>query len=248
MPYKTTLTRKAILISSSNTCYGHLPGADQDVARFSDFLLSDFGGAWEAEEIGILFTPSRGELEPRLEEASAADYVFISFAGHGQHVVGGSLNDTRIILNDSEEMFVHELNPRNRRHLVVVDACRTLVEIEPVAKLGSLAEAVCYPTTNRLACRERFDAAVAQAEEGRVVAYSCGVNQSAGESVGGGFFSRFLVEGAEQACIRSRERGVLFVREAFSIAQTETLRKNSPQRPVLEAGRRIRHFPFAVVA
>jgi hypothetical protein len=248
MPYESTLTRKAILIASPDTHYGPLPGAVLDVERFNDFLRSDYGGAWEEEEISILFGPSLKQVQEELAAAEDGDYVFISFSGHGEHCRSGSLNDTRLILTDSDRIFVYDLNPRNPRHLVVVDACRRVLDTQTIVKLGALDEARLGPSTNRLACRKLFDRLVLEAEEGRVVMYSCDVNQAAGETRNGGFFSRFLVQKARAVCEASSEGGVIQVPDAFEMAKQETNLRNAPQRSVLEAGRRTRHFPFAVVA
>ena len=78
-------TRSALLIASANSKYGFLPGAGTDVKRFSAFLHSDHGGAWEQSEIAILLDPTLIRQSPgRIGRPLLADNHFA--AGKRQDV------------------------------------------------------------------------------------------------------------------------------------------------------------------
>jgi hypothetical protein len=250
------MTRKAIIIAAHDTVYGPLPGALADTELYKEFLISPFGGAWTDSEVQVLLTPSLSKVQGALDAAQYTDYVFIAFSGHGEHVVGKSLNETRVCLNNSEDMSIIDLNPRSRRHIVVIDACRkvrTITEtIEKMARAMFASESL-LPDSQK--CRELFDSAINDAEEGRIVIYSCQENQSAGEDSKGGVFTRALVQAGESWSVGTHRsqfgrgtRAVLGLDIAFEKAKTETYRVNAPQSPTWTPGRRMRHFPFAVVA
>jgi hypothetical protein len=78
------------------------------------------------------------------------------------------------------------------------------------------------------------------------------VNEAAGETQNGGDFSRALLRHAEswaeRATFYARTRATesLSIREAFDGAVSVLKSRRSAQTPVLEEGRRLRSFPFAV--
>lgn len=242
------MTRQALLVASPNAGNQALPGARLDVENIKEYLLSTTGGAWEESEISTVLDPTKAQLDTALNKLRYVDYAFITFSGHGFHSVGRSQSETRICLTRTEECSVQDINPRNNRHFVVIDACRAIVRIqlnEERSMNFSRANAMKY--ASRQDIRAAFDAAVMAAEMGRVVAYSCGINQSAGEdSTFGGVFSSELVSEASRWSISANPRAILHVPEAFRLAEAATYRKNAPQRPEIELGRRMYHFPFAL--
>jgi len=180
---------------------------------------------------------------------SGVDYAFVSFSGHGEHVAGGQLSETRVCLTSTEDCPVDAINPRNRRHFAVVDTCRTLVVIQDLVEVQSRMCALANAKTfmSRAAVRAKFDEAVQAAEEGRVVVYSCKINQSAGDPPGlGGIFTSALIGEAGRMAIAATPGQVLSIPEVFAAAAAVTTRKNYPQQPELDEGRRRRSFPFAI--
>jgi hypothetical protein len=242
-----TIARKALLIASPSVAPA-LPGTLADVRNFRGFLTSLHGGAWDEREIVTLVDPSRSQLLSRLREMRDADYAFITFGGHGYHLQNGSQSDTKICLTESDSCLVYEVNPGNKRHFVAVDSCRGIVEKEFFEeRFNALENFSARARIDREFVRDAFDKAVMAAEEGRVVAYSCGINQDAGDNSRlGGVFSNALTSEAMRWSMSASGNAVLSVTAAFESAKTVTLRRNSPQRPELEAGRRLRSFPFAI--
>jgi len=244
-------TRRAILIESSQTKHGDLPGAREDVKNLRKYLLTNIGGAWVSSEIVILSTPSKSVVQSAIEDARKIDYVIMSFSGHGHHKVGKDLDETSLILNNHEEIPVHELNPCNDRGVLIVDACRgiTPVLVEEKKSFFAKAAASVLPWT-RAKFREYYDLAIAHADKGQSVLYSCNVEESAGDTPSGGLFSRSLIRCADnwgQLHETSTNRGVYTVRETFDCAAAATTTRRPQQHPQYNE-RRIRQFPFAVVA
>jgi hypothetical protein len=240
-------TRRALLIASPDIPNDLLPGARQDVSNFETFLLSLEGGSWNRSEITKLFNPTKTDLLRAVYAMQGTDYAFITFSGHGAHHSSKELNDTSLQLTRVETCYVSEVNPQNERHTLIVDTCRALVQIkEELLKRAFAANEAVGGKISVQQSRGLFDDAFAAADAGRVVAYSCQVGQAAGESASGGVFSRALVDEASAWATQASSRQVLSVKDAFTLAQTKTYRTNAPQLPVLEAGRRLRHFPFAV--
>lgn len=241
------MTRKALLVASPNA-YTPLPGARRDLDNFRTFLKSNAGGAWDDEEIITLIDPSKAQLLLELIFMKSVDYAFVTFSGHGSHVVDRGLSETRICLTSTVDCSVQEINPQNERHFVVIDACRAIVNIELLEERQNLAlmtKATAYATRTNV--RAAFDQAVRSAEAGRVVAYSCQIDQAAGEDATlGGIFSSALISKAGELAMAAKPCLPLSISDVFDEAARVTYERNAPQRPQLEAGRRLRHFPFAI--
>lgn len=240
-------TRRALLIASPDIPNETLPGARQDVYNFENFLLSLEGGAWDQDEITKLFNPTKTDLTQSVRAMAGSDYAFITFSGHGAHHVNNELNDTSLKLTRYESCYVFEVNPQNKRHTLIVNTCRAIVQItEEILKRAMFAANAARAEITRQQARALFDETFSAADEGRVIAYSCKVGQAAGESSSGGYFSRALVGEASAWANQAAAKQVLSVKDTFDLAQAKTYKVNAPQWPVLEAGRRLRHFPLAI--
>ena len=245
------LTRAAILIESSNIPReSDLPGARLDVTNWRQHLCSDYGGAWDAAEITILNTPTWASLKGLLSQHSNTDYVFIIFSGHGYHVVGKDIDETRICLTGSDEIPVASVNPGNPRCTFVVDSCRGVVREEDLSVPKIAMESLMQKTaSSRDAYRRTFDQAIQQCERGVIRLYSCDLEESAHESSrSGGYFSTFLMACCDNWHDRTSERSYYPMDLAHRCAAGRTTGKVPQQHPQYEGGRRRKHFPLAVYA
>jgi hypothetical protein len=244
-------TRAAILIESSDISGEQdLPGARVDVENWRKHLLSKQGGAWESSEITVLNKPNWSTLHRLLEECKKTDYVFITFSGHGYHLSGKGIEETRICLTASDEIAVVSINPGNPRCTFVIDSCRGVVREEELLHEAAEAKSLMKKeASDKFEYRKIFDSAVQQGERGVIRLFSCDLDEAAGESKrSGGYFSRFLVDCCED-WYRETEHGKSFyypINYAHNKAAKITTSKNPQQHPQYEGGRRRKHFPLAV--
>lgn len=242
-------TRKAILIGAPDADPENpLPGVEKDIQSVKDFLLSNQGGKWYEKEITILINPDKSLVEHHLLLASNADYVFILCAGHGEHQYGENIDDTVIHINEKETMSISSINPKNRRHLVISDTCRQLKRIGVAAMLSMQKSlALVSESKDYINYREIFDKSLLNCSEGRIVAYSCDINQSAGEDYSGGYFTQSLINSPTHFSPKDNSYDIVNIKQAFDYAKKATYNKNAPQNPVFVAGRRNDFYPFAIV-
>jgi hypothetical protein len=89
--------------------------------------------------------------------------------------------------------------------------------------------------------RNLYMNSVAAAESGLVKIFVTRVDSSA---AGAHSFTRHLLN--ETNIWISKNRGILYLREAVELARYSMKLENPQQQPEYEGGRRMRHFPFAV--
>lgn len=243
------MKRKALLIEASATPgETALPGAAKDPDVIKRFLKSQAGGEWEESEIEILRNPSCFEVKLSVKLASVADYAFVAFSGHGHHVVGKGVDETRICLRDGQ-MSAYELNTGSDRCTVVIDACRKVTHlVENVEKYARARAMLFSNTLVKRGYRQYFDKQLEECGTGVIYLYSCNLNEAAGENSEGGFFTLFLVDSGEtwHDSQASRWNQCYTLEDSFKSAAAMTTKRQPQQHPVYDPGRRLDSFPFAV--
>lgn len=247
------MTRRAILIDAGGTPdkKGHLPGTTADVRAISSFLMSNPGGAWESSEIVILKDPSKYELRENLAAGRDHDYSFVAGAGHGHHIQGQGIDETRFCYNASDEIAAHDLNTGASRCTVMLDCCRHVTKYEPISVLESRSKALAKYAADRSTYlyRTAFDRTLSETESGCSYLYSCDLNQSAQESQAGGYYTQALIDSALSwhEGYRDGSPAVFDIWDAHNRASKRVTERESQQIPQSQFGRRQRFFPFAVV-
>ena len=211
--------------------------------------MSPKGGAWRDSEIVTLSHPTVAEVKEYLALAKECDYTFTAFSGHGHHVVGNGFNQTRVCLNDEEEMAARALCPGSPRSTVLIDSCRGLTVLLPRQLMESRLAKSYQLSLNRnvVDARAAFDRLVRRCERGAVYLYSCAIKQSAAEDENGqgGLFTLGLVRSAERW--EPSQPGYYYsVGNAFRAAAAFTTEENPQQTPRCIPGNLKRYFPFAV--
>lgn len=240
------MTRQAILIGAVNV-KPILPGVNQDLIDIKKYLISDAGGAWKEDEIIILKDESLEIVKRTIAAAKYKDYVFITCSGHGEHRLSSLTDNTVMYLNEKDTIQINEINPQNKRHLVIVDVCRTLVK--ELDRQSALYESRIYNSINKsyIDYRKVFENAVMQTTEGRIVVYSCNINQTAGDDGKGGVFTQELLKSHNNFRPNGSLYRIVDIEQAFAVAKEKTFEKNAPQTAVINAGRRRDYFPFAII-
>ncbi len=188
------MKRFALIIEASECpSETRLDGAKADAVAYHGWMYSKPGGDWYDSEIVTLHTPTINEVKRALYTAGKVDYAFVAFSGHGYH--SKELDFTKLCLRDGQ-MGVRDIIPDADRSTVVVDACRNVMqEIFTETAERSIAEVTRFSKMVRERnYRRLFEDRTAEAEKGPIFLYSCDLDESAGESRLGGYFSRFLVE------------------------------------------------------
>ena len=180
-----------------------------------------------------------------LRFAKSKDYVFIAFSGHGYHVKGRDVDQTKICLAGKDEVFVSQLNCGAPKMTLVIDSCRQVFHTDEMFEDSYAADSLSKSMRfmDRKAHRDLYDQEVELAPRGIEILYSCDFDESAGESTSGGYFTQGLIRSAGY---NNNRNGVLSVEKAFEMAKHYVKIKSIQQNPVFEGGRRIKHFPFAV--
>lgn len=245
-----TASRLAILVGDNQMSGTPLHGVTHDIQRMKNFLLSNNGGAWTSDEIIVVDYPtSENKLQTGIQEkTSQCNYTLFYFAGHGY--VSRQDSDTYICVGDNEEVNVRRLRISSDKQLVIIDACREYYDTEKIAKSMVLDESLAdlLPSDYRLRCRVLYEVCIQAAGGGTSRIYSCSEGEAAGEGRQGGYFTRELLDSTNdwirQSVDNNSQDMRLLIPDAFSLAYEDV--KIQGQTPVLENGRRIMSFPFAV--
>jgi len=245
------MKRGSIPIEASELCGGRIPGAKQDVDLLYELLASDLSGAWEAGEITILRNPSYNQIISAIAGLSSVAYGFISYSGHGYHAE--ELDETKICTIENQGkpywMSISQLVPRCSKYTLSIDCCRN-VKTEYFAEAIERKAAASFSLIQRpprYKYRQLFDSRVETAENGGTKMYSCNLNESAGETSRGGYFTRGLVKSAYDSEPSTNTNSLFLpMTGAFDTAYTYVQAKSPQQHPQFEPGRRNNYFPWAV--
>lgn len=241
------LSRKALIIGAPEV-KPPLPGVIIDVNDIQKFLKSPTGGAWLEAEIEVLMSPRAAEVEARLRLCRGKDYVLVTCSGHGAHWDRNDINSTFVYLQEKETMRIRDMNPGNPRFTIIADICREIVPLKLRESFEAMAKSMVFESAPDWSeARRLYDQAIMANPEGGIVAYSCDINQTAADDGTGGYFTQELLKAPLKLASPSAARRVVDIYDAFQYAKERTLKEHSPQRPVLDAGRRRHFYPFGIV-
>ncbi len=231
------MKRRAFLIGGDYKKPGdYLSGISADIAAWKQYLMSSYGGCWTGDEIVDLSGGSKEYISAVLQAGGMVDYSLVCFSGHGylaKDKCGFSV--TKVWINDVVEMSERELNPGSPWAMMLLDCCRKGPEHEKIAFAND--------SLNRsLQCNTRtmFDNELLKCERGLVTVYAADEGEGAADERS---FSRVLM-GVSKDKVGSSTNGVLHIDEAVRLASEEM---PPQQNPVYRGGRRLHHFPFAVM-
>lgn len=225
---------------------GFLTGVKPDMRKIKGHLLSPIGGLWNHSEIHELNNPTKEQVRCMHAQliAEGIDYLITFVGSHGFHYE--IENNSYVELAADNVMSEIELIPSAiRRQTLVLDACRRFdTHTFSAESLDTIME---KESSDFSRYRQEFDRALERTEYGRIVLYSCSVNETADDPL----FTSALVNEAVRWSknINSNNSDafmVLDIHDAFELARVITLNKNSQQHPEISAVRRKCYFPFAL--
>jgi len=182
------MRRKAVLIGNTTG----LQGVKVDIARFSDFLKSNSGGAWYDNEIEIIENERKSVLLQKIDalRKQAFDYVVVMFSGHG-----GQARQTILELNSLGETIEEtDLRRISSRQLNIYDCCRSILQ-EPITKSATVMLSESFRGSLDL-YRKRYDARIMQAIPQQALLYSCSIGQVSYDTPDGAVYLSNLLKAA----------------------------------------------------
>lgn len=243
------MKRIAILIGNDGGIRNYLPGVSQDMVNFTEYLKSDFGGAWEDNEIiiGKEWTTQSLEQEITFQKESGVEYFLIIFSGHGYAIKG---RDTYFELGDNDDLALSTLKRllQFNKSLIITDSCRKYIEI--LEKAYARDSLRFYSKANspfRQRYRQIYDQELQRLEMfHNTVILSTDLDECAYDTDEGGLYIKTLIETA-----RSVERygnpGIYSIREIHdTAAEKVAILKGYKQNPQIDSTSRIMTPPFGV--
>lgn len=182
-------TRRALVIGCPGTGDKQLTGVRTDVTNLTNFLKSERGGKWYDEEVTTLYNPTVEKVKAALS-SSVADYSFVYFAGHG---FTSNFLERMIWLKDGYGTDTSLLDSTPKQ-LVVIDACRTFVQV--IEGLPPQREPE-YDHFGGSPARRLFDWSIANSDAGKLIIHGTQSGTEAIETWRGGVFTQALLRGAK---------------------------------------------------
>lgn len=244
--------RRALIIHYSGDASNYLKGVSVDVANISRFLRSDYGGAWENDEITIAPNNCSAEwLENHLGyQEGFVDYYLIFYIGHGSYdgEIGPIywLNANEWICN----FWFQERIGGNAATMLVSDSCQVIEKLQKGGILDSRTFSATDLEFDRTECRKLYNEALRRLPKGMfVTASSVSPGEEATEdSKRGGYYIYSLLQTAESIVHNTEyQNGIYGIGYIHSVAseQVEQL-TNGKQTPDLKGYTRSSQPPFIV--
>jgi hypothetical protein len=230
------MKRKALLVGNTTG----LPGVKHDIERFSRFLQSNRGGAWQQTEIQVMVRPPLADLKNAIAQARLLrpDYMIVLFSGHG-----GYLRSTQLQINRSAELIdERELQELAPRQLNIYDCCRDVIT-ESLQKAEEALTAMALDSASGV--RQKYDNRIMQAAEQQALLYSCRIGESSIDTGDGALYLGELLASARTV---SYSNPFLTVGEAHEYAIEQLEKKQVKQHPDSHLGKYLtsRQLVFAM--
>ena len=243
--------RKALIIHNSGDASHFLKGVSVDIANICRFLLSNYGGAWEDNEITVAPDNSTAEwLENYFRNAGLVDYYLIFYTGHGSY---DEEKGPVYWLNHNEGIYNAWLQDRigeNTTTMLISDSCQVIEELEKGGILESRTFSAVDLETDSAKCRKLYNDVLRKLPKGMfVVASSVSPGEEAAEnSKFGGYYIHSLLQTAKDI-VQNQEyqNGVYGIGYIHSLAaeQVEQLSAGK-QTPYIEGYTRSSQPQFIV--
>ena len=230
------MKRLAFLIGGTyRASANRLSSVEEDIRAWRKFLVSPCGGSWKDCEIVDLSGKARNVIAAEIRRGGDADYSLVCFSGRGRLVKDRfGFSTTKLFVNDLDEMMEDECNPGSPWCTMVFDCSHKCPARERAAFAGKMP-GVSSPEDARV----RFEEEVLKCETGLVVVRAADAGGTVEDKRS---FSRTLMAVAQNP--DNYSGGFLRIDQAVRLAGNAMPKRHAP---VYEGGRRVRHFPFALL-
>lgn len=243
--------RKALIIHNSGDVSNFLKGVSVDIVNIRNFLLSDYGGAWEDNEITVAPNNCTAKwLEDYFRNAGLVDYYLIFYTGHGSYDEEKGpiywLNHNEGIYNAWLQAQIDE----NTTTMLISDSCQVIEKLEKGDILESRTFSAVDLEIDRAKCRELYSDALRKLPKGMfVTASSVSPGEEAAEnSKFGGYYIYSLLHAAKDI-VQNQEypNGIYGIGYIHSLATEQVKRLSAgKQTPYIEGYTRSSQPPFIV--
>lgn len=230
------MKRLAFLIGGTyRAAENRLSGVAEIIRAWRRFLTSPYGGSWTDDEIVDLSGEDKNAIVSEIRRGGEADYSLVCFFGHGRLAKDRfGFSAAKVFINDRDALQEDECNPGSPRCSMILDCSRK----RPSRDKVSFAKETPGESTRENA-RARFEEELLKCETGLAMVFAADDGEA---SADGRSFSRVLIAGAKDP--DNYSDGILRIDRAVRLAGNATPERRTP---VYEGGRRVLHFPFALL-
>lgn len=231
------MNRKAVLIGASAQG-SPLPGVENEIQSWSDFLMSVFGGCWHEGEIIQVLHPSLESVSEAIKQCHSCDFSLVCFFGHGR--IGKDemgFPETFLSLDEQNEISETDLNSGCPRHMLIMNCCRN-TRFAGRFKIPSIG---IGKTVFSDVIRKFYDLRILRCEEGYTKIYVPENDISSGNEPS--FTSKLLAMAVDFASNGSKS---LSMSDAIDRIVSNMKNVNHQHHPQYIGGRRLGHFVLSV--
>ena len=238
------MNKGILIIGNPGEGKNYCEGVEKDLKSYSNYFQSVRGGAWENDEIRILFQPSIKEMNREVEKLDSMEYSMVVFSGHGY---SNLKNETVLELSTRGDEYKDSQLIKNNR-TVIIDCCRKLWVPESAGRrIFALDMSESTAINIREIARMKYEDSIRNSNGMPVVMYSCSLNEYAqDDSELGGDYSYQLLRAAQTWRKDSDYYDVLDVVQAHDRAKTQLEYMRSSQHPRIKKSREGSYYPFAI--
>lgn len=237
------MKRKALLIgyTGEGSEETTIDGVLLDLEKYKNYLMSIRGGAWYANEIKVLNTPTKAQLKQEILIASTADLTFTVFSGHGD------FDDMehgcrRFLLNKNEFILEKDLWNITKKQILICDSCagyRSTSANEDIMEEKRISN-LLETSHERFTARQKYEDWCKACDNQLIRLYAAQPDTYA-EDQDGGVYTTQLISALKEA------RESISILEAHNIAKPNVESRTNGQKPTHSYPRVKRILPGAII-
>ncbi len=181
------MKKQAILIGDSGIDHD-LTGVVHDIQGMKNFLMSNFGGAWDETEILILLDKSKQEVLDALNTAKTRniDMGFVMFSGHGKF--NQNLKQREMEIRNST--ILHETLIIFPKQITILDTCAGINKFHVTAGAKTYFANSTSPNAQYRMFYEKY---ISQCPRQQINLFSCSIGEYSNDTAQGGLYTKNLL-------------------------------------------------------